>query len=532
MTNIETINIALLSIISLTNIVLAVLVILYGKSGRAPKWFAGVIFSTVAWTLVNYLADNIQNHYWSLIWTKMTFSTTAMLAWFLLLFALEYGRRARLRRVLILATFVPNLIIQTLMFTRLIVKDVERYERGVNVIFGGFDWVFAVIFFGFLFLSIGLLIRRYRRTKENEYRYEILFMLLGLSLFVIAGAITNFIIPVVFNYFYASVFGPYFSIFFIGLTTYAILRHKALGINILAPQVFTLFIGAVLLVEVIIASDMTQRFIRSVIFLWYVVLAVLLIRAIRHEASLVQMLSEANKNLKQLMDIKNEFMQIASHQLRTPVSVMRGMLDMLREDDGRLTETQKKEFIEKAYLKSEKLVQIIADVLSATEMDVPDFNIAGTAKQLDLADLAKKSANVCRSQAKQKGLRFSVHTKKAQVSGSEVYLPQAMINLIDNAVKYTQSGSVRVEVHVEGDDAVFQVRDTGAGVPEDEIKELWTKFKRATNARDLHTDGSGLGLFIVKKIIEGHAGGRVFVTSKLDKGSTFGFRLPLIYDKK
>jgi two-component system phosphate regulon sensor histidine kinase PhoR len=206
---------------------------------------------------------------------------------------------------------------------------------------------------------------------------------------------------------------------------------------------------------------------------------------------------------------------------------------MLREDEGKIPPEQRKEFIERSYQKSEKLVQIIADVLSATEMDVPDFNIAGTARPLDLGEIAQKAVNSSQKEAEDKGISLSAHIHKVpQVESSEVYLPQATNNLIDNAIKYTKKGTVIVEVYSDSDFVFFSVKDTGAGVPKDDLNTLWTKFKRAKNARDMHTDGSGLGLFIVKKIVEGHPGGEVFVKSELGKGSTFGFKLPIMKERK
>jgi len=240
-------------------------------------------------------------------------------------------------------------------------------------------------------------------------------------------------------------------------------------------------------------------------------------------------LQKANQHLESLLTIKNEFLQIASHQLRTPVSVMRGVLDMLREGEN-LKPEQEKEFIERAYLKSEKLRQVIDDILSATEMDVPNFDISGTARSVDLKALAQKAVDSHMEDAADKGLSltFAPADRDLFIKASETYLPQAMTNLIDNAIKYTKEGSVTVKVYPEGDKVVFAVQDTGMGVPEEDVEGLWNKFTRAKNAKNMYTDGSGLGLFIVKKIVEGHPGGEVFVESKEGQGSTFGFKLPMI----
>jgi signal transduction histidine kinase len=244
-------------------------------------------------------------------------------------------------------------------------------------------------------------------------------------------------------------------------------------------------------------------------------------------------LKEANTHLQSLIKVKDEFLQIASHQLRTPVSVMRGMLDMLREGGNTLTPEQRAEMIERAAQKSEKLNQVIDDVLSATEMDVPKFDISGTARSVDLKELAQRAVDSHQDEAADKGVRliFEAGGKVPKVNASDTYLPQAMTNLIDNAIKYTKDGSVTVKVYQEEKMVVFAVQDTGIGVPEEDLQKLWTKFKRGGNAKNMHTDGSGLGLFIIKKIVEGHPGGKVFVESKLGSGSTFGFKLPMIKEQ-
>lgn len=531
MINIETINVALLSVVSITNLVLGAIILRYAKNNRAQKWFVGVIVSVVAWTIVNYFADHVTNHFWSLIWTKGTFATTTFLALFLLLFAIEFGRGKNISRRTIALLFLPNLIIQGLLFTPYIVKDITRYDGGVNVIFGGYDMLFTVYFLGYAVTSIGFLIWRYRATEDKRLKYQIMNMLLGLGLFLVAATITNYIIPLVFNYFYASVFGPYFSIIFIGLTTHAILRHKLLGINILAPQLFTFFIGAILFVEIFLAPDITQLVIRTLIFAWYIALAYLLIRAVRREAELGDKIEMTNADLEAALKTKDEFLQIASHQLRTPVSVMYGVMDTLKLTDNSLDEQQRQQFINSAFIKAKKLGQVVDDVLSATEMNAPDFNIGKTAKLVNLREIAQKAVELQVDEAANHKLTLTLEAAEPRpmVMASEAFLPQAISNLIDNSIKYTpEGGLIRVRVSIEGGNAVLAVTDTGMGVPPDDLGKLWDKFKRGKNAKDMHTDGSGLGLFIIKKIVEGHEGGSVFAESELGNGSTFGFKLPVM----
>ena len=163
-------------------------------------------------------------------------------------------------------------------------------------------------------------------------------------------------------------------------------------------------------------------------------------------------------------------------------------------------------------------------------MDVSNFDVASIAKPINLVEITRLIVESEQADAKDRGLtlEFDAESASLLIKSSDVYLPQAITNLIDNAIKYTEHGSVTVHVSQDGNDAVLAVSDTGIGVSPEEAKKLWAKFSRAQNAKDMYTDGSGLGLFIVKKVIEGHSGGSVFMTSEAKKGSTFGFRLPMM----
>jgi len=240
---------------------------------------------------------------------------------------------------------------------------------------------------------------------------------------------------------------------------------------------------------------------------------------------------KATEEIKKLYVMKGEFLDIASHQLRTPVSVITGTLDMLREGSiQKLPKKQQERFIDNAFRKSRKLESIINDILNASEMDTGKFDVAGTTKPVQIEELVDKVMADFENEAYEKGLKF-VFIKPAkalpEINASPRYLEQVISNLIDNAIKYTEKGSVKVQVAKKDKKVVVSVKDTGLGVPKDDMPKLFQKFVRAQNARNIYTDGSGLGLFIIKKIVEGHKDGKVWVESKEGRGSTFYFSLPL-----
>ena len=247
--------------------------------------------------------------------------------------------------------------------------------------------------------------------------------------------------------------------------------------------------------------------------------------------TLQQKVDKATKEIKKLYSMKGEFLDIASHQLRTPVSVIIGTLDMLQEGSiKKLPPKQQKRFIENAYRKSRKLESIINDILNASEMDTGKFDVAGTTGPTQIEELVDKVMSDYEIEATDKELEF-IFIKPAkllpQVSVSARYLEQAIGNLLNNAIKYTHKGSIKVQVARKEDNILITVKDTGIGIPKDDMPKLFQKFIRAKNARNIYTDGSGLGLFIIKKIVEGHKGGKIWVESTEGKGTTFFISLPI-----
>lgn len=258
-----------------------------------------------------------------------------------------------------------------------------------------------------------------------------------------------------------------------------------------------------------------------------------------------QDIKDKNLRLEKLLQIRSEFLDIASHQLRTPVSVIRGVLSMIREGDlKKLPKEKQDKFIENAWQKGAKLDTIINDILAASELDTQKFQVDSETKTIQLEDVVDQVVNGFKLEAEERGTELKWSKPKSplsKVKGHVNFLEQALSNLIGNALKYTPStsmvkearsqretkGVVEVAIGQEKNDIVVKVKDNGIGIPKDEIKKLFDKFARASNATAMYTDGSGLGLFIVKEIIEGHRG-KVWVESVENKGSTFYASLPIV----
>ncbi len=236
----------------------------------------------------------------------------------------------------------------------------------------------------------------------------------------------------------------------------------------------------------------------------------------------------ANNRLKQLDTAKSEFLSIAAHQLRTPLTGIKGYLSMFLEGDfGKVTKSQQTE-MEKIFNSADRLTRLIDVFLNVSRIETGRLELKKT--KVKLEEILDSVVTEVEQQAKAKGLKLTI--QKPDEALPEVYVDKdkihdVMMNLTDNAVKYTPQGWVNVRMARSKSLITYEVRDSGIGIAPEEIDKLFQKFSRAEAVSRIHTGGSGLGLFIAKKIIEAH-GGRVWAESEGEgKGSMFTFTLPI-----
>lgn len=234
-------------------------------------------------------------------------------------------------------------------------------------------------------------------------------------------------------------------------------------------------------------------------------------------------LRKTNEKLKAMDETKDEFISMASHQLRTPLTSVKGYLSMVLEGDaGEINENQKK-LLDQAFVSSQRMVYLIADLLNVSRLRTGKFII--DAHSTNLADVVETEIAQLIEQAKAKNqtLVFDKPKDFPLLTLDETKIRQVIMNFADNALFYTPSGGkIKIELTTDKNHIYFAVKDNGIGVPKDEQKHMFTKFYRAKNARNARPDGTGLGLFMAKKVITAQGGNILFESSE-GKGSTFGF---------
>jgi signal transduction histidine kinase len=227
-------------------------------------------------------------------------------------------------------------------------------------------------------------------------------------------------------------------------------------------------------------------------------------------------LAAANQRLLEAERVKDEFLARVSHELRTPLTSIHGYLEVLDEPD--LPPGTATKFLSRIRRNSDRLLALVDDMLLAAQFSSGAVHL--DRRGVDLATLAHTAADQNRPLAESKGLRITAESTGAvPVDADPVRLAQALDRLILNAVKFTSQGQVSIRAAVEGKRSVLQVRDTGIGIPAEERGRLFTPFRRASAAERSEVQGVGLGLNIVKAIVDGH-GGTVTLDSETGHGTT------------
>lgn len=239
-------------------------------------------------------------------------------------------------------------------------------------------------------------------------------------------------------------------------------------------------------------------------------------------------LERQNENLKQLDRAKDEFVALVSHELRTPLTSIIGYLEIGFPETEALPERQQ-EAIDVIARNADRLLRLVNDLLFIAQLDAGRLSIQPGS--VDLSQIVSEAVDGQRARAAAKSVALLTDaTAPARVDGDAERLTQLVDNLVANAIKFTPSGgavTVRLRHHL--DEVLFEVRDTGIGVPPDEQGRLFERFFRATSATKRNIPGTGLGLAIVRAIVDAHAG-TVEVSSEEGVGSTFRVTLPTAAD--
>lgn len=234
-----------------------------------------------------------------------------------------------------------------------------------------------------------------------------------------------------------------------------------------------------------------------------------------------------NRQLKEVDSLKTEFLSVSSHQLRTPLSELKWALTLLNRQQRRGNPAKQHHFVQQSLHSVDTMSQIVSALLNVSRIEQNRLQFNPTVT--NLVPVLRAVVNRAKRAAKAKGvtLTFALPHDEIKANIDVLLMKQILQNLIDNAIQYNRpQGKINITVKKQRASWLISVADTGSGISPKDLKHLFTKFYRGENARRMRPDGSGLGLYFVKKIVEKHRG-KIAVTSIVGRGTTFSITLPI-----
>lgn len=415
------------------------------------------------------------------------------------------------------------------------IGTVSQAEILPGIIVFGFT-IFVLVFGCFYFLA--------KKTIHTQKKERTPYVLILTGTILTTGLLTifNFIFPVIFSDVRFIPLAGVFILPFSCYTAYAIYKHGIFNVKIIASATLIFLLSVVILFEVLFTKNISLVYYKIVEFVSVLIIGSFLIQSMLKEIKqredinkLAKRLTESNwelartnERLRIIDQRKSEFVSIVSHQLRTPITAIKGYTSMILEESfGAVPETIKSP-IEKIFFSSKRLAEMVDEFLdlSKIEQGRMTYNFIS----VDIKEMLKDIEEEFTPIAKKKDLALNFITENEGVfivTADKGKVRQIFTNLIDNAIKYTPEGSVSIILgkNNEQGTVVVRIKDTGIGLSTDDIHHLFGKFARGEGGQKQYTEGSGLGLYVAKKILEAHHG-KIWVDSPgVGKGAEFTVEL-------
>jgi len=520
-------EIFIIGFVVVANIVLGSVVFFHNRRSITGLLFLLFVLVSSLWSIFNYFSYYLSSPFW-LLWNMrlvMFFAVYQAYFFFLLMLVFPKEKFFFSKKIRLLLT--PLVIIVSLItLTPFLFSGVEKVldspspevEPGIIL----FALTAVPLVFGGIFVMLGKL-----RKADPKTKPQFKTLLLGLALMFLAIVFFNFVLPIFFNVSRFVPFGAVFLFPFIFLTFYAIYKHELLNARVVITELLVLIIIVISFFETLLSEGLVQFVLRSILLILLILLSVLFIKATVREIVQREKLQELTDRLKNLDKQKDEFISMAAHELRAPLTAIKGYVSMILDGDTGEISAKARGFLTDVNSITDRLIRLVNNMLNVSRIE--EGRMVFQEEEESLSRLVRAVFNQFAPEAERKGLRYELEIPpqiRDKVWVDPDRLEEVIGNLLSNALKYTDSGFVKVRLTQPDPKTVqFEVSDSGPGISPEEQAKLFQKFHRVeTNVGK--TTGTGLGLYISKLLIEKFHG-KIGLKSKVGKGSTFWFELPL-----
>lgn len=387
-------------------------------------------------------------------------------------------------------------------------------------------WIFA------------MLIHAYRQSPNKQDKKLCVYFGTGIEFFLVSFFFSSFLASYLNDIglsedYSLEFYGLFGMTAFMSFLAFLIVRFKAFNTKLLGAQALTWSLIILISSQIFFIENNTNKILISITLVITSIIGLNLIRSVKKEVQgkeeleeLTTHLEKANTRLRELDQQKSEFISLASHQLRGPLTAIKGYGSLILEGDFGTLTPEVKEAVETMYKSTQALIVIVGDYLDVSRIeqgrmkyDFTDFSLQTLIKTLtEELEPSIKISNLSLTFTSTPNEDFFVHADQGKIK-------QVIGNLIDNSIKYTKQGNIKISLSRIGDRITTTIQDTGVGIIPEVKPRLFEKFTRAPDASKTNIMGTGLGLYVAKKMIEAHQG-KIWAESEgKDKGSTFFIEL-------
>lgn len=525
----------LLGITSLITLSIAIFSFLSNKKNFLNVLLSATLLCGAGWSITILLTIMTSN----LLTARLCFAFAAMMFATISLLFISFNKEnfaTQKSKIIISAVYLlPAVTLSVLTLSpSLFLHKVEVTSFGtlevVNA--GPLMVVFSLFVVAYTLLMIFSAFLAFRSKHEKTERLQLIYTTIGLGSAAFFSIAVNYVLPRMGLDRYNNL-GPITMLFCSAFTIYAVTKHYLYDPQVIISEMW----ACILLLMAMVWLVASPTVFNGVMF---ILVAVICFRFI------IAVVSEANKNmilkkqkhqlekdkieLEKIDKLKDEFLQMATHELNTPIAVISGRFSLILDEDVGNFSTEQKEILRKINFDVERLSHLSKDILNTARIEDNRYPLYKT--DFDLTSLVYEIVSGFDLKAKEKNLKifFQPNSTELKINGDKSKIGEVVTNLLSNAVKFSQKdNSIQVKTHLENGCAVVSVNDQGIGMQKEDLAIIFNKFvqvNRFDENNPIEQQGSGLGLYIAKKIVDLHRG-KIWVESEVNHGSTFYFSLPL-----
>jgi len=530
----SSLNLGLAAITSFLILGLGIVVFLKNKHAWINRSFGVFSLGATIWISSAYLSDLPWLLTFSLYLNRMIFAGLSLMIAGLCHFCFVFPTENKhLRFFQNIVYSIGIVLIFLSLFTPLVIKGITSTDWGTDLITGPFYPLFISFSFTCI-LGVVKIFREYKKVTGVQ-KSQLQYLFLGLFLFTLINIFIHMIVPTIRGTREFYQIGNYSILFLIGATAYAIAAHRLFDIRIILSEIFVVLIGLILFVQILTSETIWAKVLNAGVFVSFCIFGYFLIRATIREIKMrkeVQKmandLEKTYRELKKLDEAKTEFISIASHQLRTPLTIVKGYISMLMEGSyGELPDKANKP-LKNVFDSNERLIRLVNDLLTVSKVETGRIEVEFGMASIE--EIISSLVDEFELRAKEKGIYIRWEKPKTPLPKliiDKEKIGQAILNILDNATHYTGKGGITVKTKALKSKIQIIISDTGEGMTRKEAEKLFTSFSRGSAGVRLWAEGAGLGLYIARRFVDFHKGKIWAESPGKGRGSTFYIELPM-----